>query len=216
METAPGGTIGCSTTVIEVRVGQLRQLFNAMDPAPFQSRDLDPKAEEFIVAWSKELPRDCPLGLLVHLDRSPGRSDEAATLRDAIHEYFKGRQLAARQRLRALFRRGRISLAIGLAFLVVAMVSSQLLEASIHPRSGFLRVVQESLLIGGWVAMWRPIEIFLYDWWPVRTDARLFSRLAVMPVHIKYGSERPSRAWQQRLLPSFCRFEDVLYELHRF
>ncbi|WP_129645462.1 hypothetical protein [Peristeroidobacter agariperforans] len=197
METAAGDTIDSSMRVIEVRIAELRQLFNAMDPAPFRSRDLDPNAEEFIVAWGKELPRDSALALLVHLDRSPGRPDEAATLRDAIHEYFNGRQLAARQQLRALFSRGRISLAIGLAFLAVTILASQLIEASSHPRGAFLGVVQESLLIGGWVAMWRPIEIFLYDWWPIRADARLFSRLAAMPVRIKYGTERPSQAWQQ-------------------
>jgi len=28
--------------------------------------------------------------------------------------------------------------------------------------------VRESLLVGGAVAPWRPLEIFLYDWWPIR------------------------------------------------
>ena len=46
------------------------------------------------------------------------------------------------------------------------------------------RVLQESLLIGGWVAMWRPLEVFLYDWWPIRAEARLFDRLATMPVRL--------------------------------
>lgn len=194
--TAAGDTIDSSARVIELRVAELRQLFNEMDPAPFRSRDLDPNAEEFIVAWSRELPRDSALALLVHLDRSPGRPDEAAVLRDAIHVYFNGRQTVTRQRLRALFRRGRISLVIGLAFLAAVILASQLLD-TFFPRSGLLSVVRESLLIGGWVAMWRPIEIFLYDWWPIRAEARLFARLATMPVRIKYGSERPSQAWQQ-------------------
>lgn len=194
--TAAGDTIDSSARVIEVRVAELRQLFNEMDPAPFRSRDLDPNAEDFIVAWSRELPRDGALALRVHLDRSPGRADEAAMLRDAIHDYFDGRQIAARQRLRALFRRGRISLVIGLAFLGAAIAVSRLLDA-LYPGSGLLSVVRESLLIGGWVAMWRPIEIFLYDWWPIRAEARLFARLATMPVQIKYGSEHPSPAWQQ-------------------
>lgn len=194
--TAAGDTIDSSARVIELRVAELRQLFNEMDPAPFRSRDLDPNAEEFIVAWSRELPRDSALALLVHLDRSPGRPDEAAALRDAIHVYFNGRQTVTRQRLRALFRRGRISLVIGLAFLAAAILASQLLD-TFFPRSGLLSVVRESLLIGGWVAMWRPIEIFLYDWWPIRAEARLFARLATMPVRIKYGSELPSQAWQQ-------------------
>jgi hypothetical protein len=47
-------------------------------------------------------------------------------------------------------------------------------------------VVHESLLIAGWVAMWRPLEIFLYDWWSIRSEARLFDRLAVMPVRLAH------------------------------
>jgi hypothetical protein len=67
-----------TTVSIEVRVAELRQLFNAIDPSPFHERDLDPKAEAFIVGWARELPRDAPLALRVHLDRACGREDEAS------------------------------------------------------------------------------------------------------------------------------------------
>jgi hypothetical protein len=40
--------------IIEVRVGELRQLFNAIDPSPFRERDLDPAAEDFIVSWGPQ------------------------------------------------------------------------------------------------------------------------------------------------------------------
>ena len=33
--------------------------------------------------------------------------------------------------------------------------------------------------------MWRPLEIFLYDWWPVRSDQRLLERLARMQVRLE-------------------------------
>jgi hypothetical protein len=46
------------------------------------------------------------------------------------------------------------------------------------------QVLQEGLVILGWVAMWRPLQIFLYDWWPVRHHAQLYQRLAAMPVRI--------------------------------
>jgi hypothetical protein len=64
--------------VIEIRVAELRQLFNAIDPSPFRQRDLDPRAEEFIVDWASDLPADKPWALVVHLDRPAGRADEAA------------------------------------------------------------------------------------------------------------------------------------------
>jgi len=84
-------------SVIEVHVGELKQSFNAIDPSPFRDKDLEPKAEEFIVGWAKELPRDATLALVVDLDREAGLPDEAAVLRDAIHnsprarvEYYPG------------------------------------------------------------------------------------------------------------------------------
>jgi hypothetical protein len=167
--------------LIEVHVGALQQLFNSMDPSPFYARDLDTDAEEFIVTSARELPRDAPLGLMIRVAETVVSDNEAAVVHRAVESFFHGRGAAARLRLRNLFRRGRISLLIGLAFLGTALGASELLER--WATGGFLSIVQESLLIGGWVAMWRPIEIFLYDWWPIRADARLFDRLAAMPVH---------------------------------
>jgi len=184
-----------SAKVIEVRVPELKRLFNSMDPSPFRTRDLDPSAEEFIVSSSKELPRDVPLGLLVHLDRPPGPGNEANVLREALHRFLGAQSAVSQRRLKELFRRGRISLLIGLTFLGAAIGASELIEAWLHP-SGFITVLRESLAIGGWVAMWRPIEVFLYDWWPIRAEARLYDRLAAMPVRIQYASAEDSEAWR--------------------
>ena len=49
--SSAGDTIPTECRAIEVRVAELRQLFNAIDPSPFRDRDLDPRAEEFIVEW---------------------------------------------------------------------------------------------------------------------------------------------------------------------
>ncbi len=57
-------------------------------------------------------------------------------------------------------------------------------------------MVRESLLIGGWVAMWRPLAVFLYDWWPVRAEIRLLRQLAAMPVRINYRSVGTPRDWR--------------------
>ena len=194
LRTPAGDVVAPASTVIEVRVAELRQLFNAIDPAPFRERDLAPRAEAFIVDWARELPRDAPLALLVHLQRAGSREDEAAVLGGAIHEYFRQRALDSRRRLRELFRRGRISLVIALAFLGAAMAASDVIGALTQSR--FAAVVSEGLLIGGWVAMWRPLEVFLYDWWPVRADVRLAERLSAMPVDIDYTAAASSEAWR--------------------
>ena len=117
-----GDTIVTESRVIEVRVAELRQLFNAIDPSPFRERDLDPDAEQFIVEWARDLPRDAPLALRVQLERCAGRADEATLLRQAIHQYFTARAAGSRRTLRELFQRGRISLLIALAFLGASLV----------------------------------------------------------------------------------------------
>jgi hypothetical protein len=48
-----------------------------------------------------------------------------------------------------------------------------------------LEILDEGLLIIGWVAMWRPLEIFLYDWVPIRRRCRVFAKLSSMPVVVQ-------------------------------
>jgi len=192
---AAGDPIPQQCAIIELHLAELRQLFNAIDPSPFDQRDLDPRAEEFIVGWSRDHSADAKLALVVYLDRPAGAADEATILRDAIHEFFRQRAVGTRRNLRELFRRGRTSLVIGLAFLAGSIAVGTRVTDYL-PNSGVADVLREGFLIGGWVAMWRPLEIFLYDWWPIRAEARLFDRLSTMPVRLVYSADAGLEAWR--------------------
>jgi len=168
--------------IIELRVTELSQIFNSFDPSPFRGRDLNTDAADYVVDWAKEIPRGEPVAFRVHLDRSTG-VDEVEILSVAVREYFGSRSDSTRLRLRQLLRVGHISLIIGLVFLAACILLSDL-AGEIFRGWRFAVLLQESLLIGGWVAMWRPLEIFLYDWWPILTEARLYDRLSNMPVEI--------------------------------
>ncbi len=168
---------------LALQVGELRQLFNAMDPAPFRERDLDPNAEAYIVEWAEEVDKREPLALVVTLSREAVPQEGAAMLRAALHGYFQERAGATRMELRRLFRRGRVSLVIGVAFLGAAILAGEFL-AGFASKERYATIIQETFVIGGWVALWRPMEIFLYDWWPLLSKARLFDRLARMRVDV--------------------------------
>jgi hypothetical protein len=176
-----GSTQG--SAVIEVHVSDLKQIFKSLDPAPFRERDIDPKAEEFIAGWAREIPTDKAVVLVIHVDRDVVDEEHVVVVRDAIRGYFEQRASAIRQQLRVLFWRGRTSLVIGLVFLAVSTVLGNLAE-DLLKGTQFSGLAQESLLIAGWVAMWKPLELFLYDWWPVLADARLFDRLSNMRVNV--------------------------------
>jgi hypothetical protein len=179
-----GDEIPPGSEVIEVRVAELTQLYNSIDPSPFHEKDLDDEAEEFIVGWAKEVAADKPLALLVHLDKPSVLPDAARIVRDAVHSFFRRRSESTHRRLRALFRVGRTSLLIGLTFLTASVVTGNWV-VTVLPHTTLAQLVRESLLIGGWVSMWRPLEIFLYDWWPIRNERRISDRLARMPVRIE-------------------------------
>jgi hypothetical protein len=150
----------------------------------FRQRDIDPRAEEFIAGWAREISSDKPLGLLIHVDnKADATADKLAVVRVAVRDYFAERAAVTRQQLRLLFRRGRTSLVIGLVFLAGSIVSGNI-AADMLEGTGFADIARESLLIGGWVAMWRPLEVFLYDWWPIRAEARLYDRLSAMTVRV--------------------------------
>jgi hypothetical protein len=182
--------IGDDYQVIEVHVADLRHFFNSMDPSPFREKDLDPKAEEFIVDWAKTFPKNAKPSLLIHVDRGIDLQDEAVVC-EAIRTYFGHRAAASRRRLRQLLLVGRTSLFIGSTVLVTLFLASNFVARNLSGIS-FGRLLQEGLVIGGWVAMWRPMEIFLYDWWPIQSEAKLFDRLSSMPVRIAYtGAAHP-------------------------
>ena len=120
--------------------------------------------------------------------------NEPAELREAIHEFFRHRAELWRRRLRELFRRGRTSLVIGVCALGVSLAAGNLVDRFFS--NHIAEILKEGLLIGGWVAMWRPMEIFLYDWWPIRAEAALADRLSVMPVRISYKLDGSADAWR--------------------
>lgn len=170
---------------VEVRLRELRQLFDSMDPSPFRERDLAPAAEDYIVESIKELPTRASCALVLHVDQPQADPDEESAVEGAIRTHFARRAGLLRRDLRLLLRRGFVSLAIGLTFLVTLLAIAQLARR-LTVAGAVSRIVEESLLIAGWVAMWRPLEIFLYDWWPILGELRIRERLAGVTVRIVY------------------------------
>ena len=167
---------------IELNLREVGQLFNTMDPAPFPERDLDRDAEEFILSWVGEFPLHEPVALVVHLAELPAENPQPA-VEQGVHHYFAYRARLNRMELRRLFSDGQKSLLIGLAFLSVCLIASHALGGK--DAGTFRSIAHESLTIAGWVAMWRPMQIYLYDWWPVRRRGQLYQKLARMHVEVR-------------------------------
>jgi hypothetical protein len=170
-------------SLIEIRLNSVQQLFNSLDPAPFHEKDLDPEAEAYISESAREFPISAPLKLVLHVPPKDISAAVDAQIEQAIHNYFGYRLWLERAALRRELSHGRTTLVIGLAFLFVCIALRQL--ALSMGQDTVYQIVAEGLLISGWVAMWRPIQIFLYDWWPIRRNCLLYEKLARLPVDLR-------------------------------
>lgn len=177
--------------IIEMHLREMTQLFDSLDHSPFREKDLDRNAEDFIVDSIKELPGRAACELVIHLDQQASTPDEVTIIEEAIHVHFARRAQVLRRELRRLIRRGWISLGIGLSFLVTFFLIGQFIRR-ILGESQWGSLLRESLLIGGWVAMWKPLEIFLYDWWPILGERRIHDRLSRIKVRVVYAASKPT------------------------
>ena len=167
---------------IELNLREVGQLFNTMDPAPFPEKDLDADAEEFILSWVNEFPLDEPAVLVVHLAEFPTGQDPQPAVEKGVHHYFAYRARLNRMEFGQLLKDGRQSLIIGVLFLAACLTAGHAIGGE---SSGTFRgIARESLTIAGWVAMWRPMQIYLYDWWPLRRRGWLYKKLSRMKVEV--------------------------------
>ena len=172
---------------IDIRVRHSRQLFDGRDPAPFRERDLDEDAVEYLLASAQEIPLRQPLAVVVTISEEPEPRLAPDEIVEAVRGHFISEREQIGRRLRAHVRRGRMILGVGLLVLVAFLT---LAELSMSLPAGPLRgILREGLVIIGWVALWRPLEVLLYDWWPLIDERRQVRRLLDAPVSIRYDPQ---------------------------
>lgn len=169
---------------IELRLGRVAQLFNSFDPAPFRERDLDKDAKQHIVAYAREIPAGQALKIVVHLPRSEMESPRAAEIEPAIRNHFDNEIKAENSALRELTHDGRRALAVGL-FILAASLACIYLVSTYVPFPNLARLAEDSLIILGWVGVWGPLEILVYDRVPLIRRRRLYRRLASASVELR-------------------------------
>lgn len=167
---------------IEIRIRSFTQLLEVLDPAPMRERALDRNAEGYILACAGKHRATEPLRLLVHLPES--LRAHAAEVTDAIHEHFRRTHVQGERAFRRRMRIGGFALAVALGVLAGSIGLRSLLS-DIEGRP-LVQGLGEGLLILGWVAMWRPVEILLFEHWESHLDHAMLERLASVPIEFVF------------------------------
>jgi hypothetical protein len=163
--------------LIEMKLRRVSQLLHTLDPSPFRESDLALEAEEYIVGRALELPKGARIEIVIYLPAEEFSQASTLDIADAIRNYFDLRSEAVTREMRELFKTGRLSLVIGVTVLSACLLLGWLFAQKIT-EGPLSRILSESFLIFGWVAIWKPSEIFLYAWPPLARRRKLFRRLS--------------------------------------
>lgn len=169
---------------IDLHVADILQLFDMMDPYPFRERDISREVDEHIYDEASDVSKEVPIAIFVHIPAAAADTEAARGLNAAFAGFFIGRADRASRELSQLLRLGRQALVIGLVVLALCVVIGQVLYNLLSGTMHIASFILEGFMIFGWVANWRPMEIFLYDWWPIAQKRNLYRRLAAAPVTV--------------------------------
>ncbi|MGZ5872156.1 MAG: hypothetical protein ACXWKP_08595 [Bradyrhizobium sp.] len=162
---------------ISVKLRTVSQLFHTLDASPFRERDLAKEAEQYIVDQAEELPSDVQIDIVLLLPVEEFSRSVAPEIASAVREHFSLLSRNTSREMRELFRTGRLSLLVGFVILSICLLLGLFFAQNLG-EGPLPEILRETFLILGWVAIWKPSDIFLYAWPPIAWRRALLRRLA--------------------------------------
>lgn len=122
--------------------------------------------------------------IMLSLPAAQMTPDLADRIRTGIKGYCAERIADIDLRLEHLSRDGQQALWLALIFLAFCTGLASIIGNMPAIPPFLRRVLAEGLNIAGWVALWRPIELLLYDAMPFRIERRILAAIATWPVSL--------------------------------
>ena len=166
---------------IIVRLEGVDQLLIVSPSVFYGQRMLTPDAEEFLIEEAEKHHYRSAINLKVYLPTDT--LNKLEEIEKAIHQHFAYKKNKSLKQLSRTLQLGWRGLLIAIVFLSV-LVSFTLIVISQMPEGGLSLIFREILIILGWVALWRPADLLLYEWRQFKRDANLFERLEHCKVEV--------------------------------
>jgi hypothetical protein len=170
---------------ITLRLDNLEQFFTVPDPNPFYPRAHFATGLETISAELKPKALIRKVHTTIVLPPDQITPDGEVKLREALNRYCQHHLQQNRQDLISLRWQGVKALQNGLIFLGVCLLLSTWFENAEMLQDWLRRFAGEGFLIAGWVSLWHPIEILLYEWWPFSRQIHILESIMQMEIIFK-------------------------------
>ena len=123
--------------------------------------------------------------LVLRMPEEVVAADPGPRLGEAIRRYCAARRADVALRRVALWREGFQTLWLALGFIAICVALSVMVELSGGLAPMGKDLVRDGLVIAGWVALWRPLDMLLFDTWLLRREKRVIDAVAAMPVVLR-------------------------------
>jgi len=137
--------------------------------------------EDYLFKAVKCYPISQKLKLLIIIKESHTQRDEDEIYK-VIHSHFYYKVKVTQIYLKEQFRQWEINFFIGILFLILCLIIGGILEKFTH--IGVIKIIKESLLIIGWVALWEPVSFILFGWRVINRDKQYYKKLCNIPIEV--------------------------------
>ena len=165
---------------ITLHLDDIQDLF--ADPEP--GSDRYDSGMDYLYSEVRIYPRHEKFKVTIELPQEKITEGLLERTRAKMKRYCQFKVEQSHKELIALHHQGVATLWIGLLVMVICLVLA--FAFTLMAQSGMNKILEVALqviatlfvLSAGWVALWEPSEIFLYDWWPFRQDMRIYNKIA--------------------------------------
>lgn len=163
--------------LIEIKLLSVQQLFNSFDPAPFHEKELDRDAVQYIEDSVMDFPMKTQFRIVVYLPAGSAESSEGREIPAAISNHFRYMAMMEQRRFQRRWVYGQFTILVGLTFLALAMIASRIVSVYFSEYS-FAQLIANALEVAGWVAMWEPVTVHLYQLWPIIKMKKIYEKIS--------------------------------------
>jgi hypothetical protein len=169
---------------ITLKLDNIKDLFQKPEFDPFIDRDNFTSGIDRIVSTLKPKSLNGKVRTTILLPADRISDDIEQLTSQALQRYCSAKIDRITNDLASLRGQGIRALQRGLIFLAVCLLLSSLFDGLVALPGLLRQFLSEGFLIAGWVSLWHPIELLLYDWGPYWRKKKIYERIEAMELKV--------------------------------
>ncbi|MBC7451051.1 MAG: hypothetical protein H7259_06145 [Cytophagales bacterium] len=121
--------------------------------------------------------------ILIHAPESLTSLD-ISQVQKKLKEFHHIHTIELKNQLMVMRIQTRNAVSKGIPIMIVALSTNFFIEDIDTKKTYWEFILKESMYIVGWVSMWKPIELTLYDRWPLNRKLKAYDKMLTVPINI--------------------------------